>query len=191
MTGAEDIGGALWINLANTLYLSNDDRVDELNSTDKVLQWLLHNGVVKEEEFEDLDMKVTVELMDKLVALRTYFLNVLQDLERQSSFDVASIHSISHLIGTIQLNYLISVENQKLVEKYKGTDFSGEVLFLIFSSFINTINQYPLGRIKVCEDETCILHFLDTSKAGKRRWCSMKTCGNRNKAARFYSKKNN
>ncbi|TIU06903.1 MAG: CGNR zinc finger domain-containing protein, partial [Mesorhizobium sp.] len=26
--------------------------------------------------------------------------------------------------------------------------------------------------------------FLDTSRGGKRRWCSMRTCGNREKVSR-------
>jgi predicted RNA-binding Zn ribbon-like protein len=38
-------------------------------------------------------------------------------------------------------------------------------------------------RIRQCD--ACVLHFLDTSKKGTRRWCSMDICGNRAKAAAF------
>jgi predicted RNA-binding Zn ribbon-like protein len=44
------------------------------------------------------------------------------------------------------------------------------------------------GRIKVCASEGCGWAFLDTSKNGTRRWCSMKLCGNREKARRFKNK---
>lgn len=47
----------------------------------------------------------------------------------------------------------------------------------------------PLAaRIKICAADGCGWAFLDTSKNGARRWCSMKICGNRVKAERFRSR---
>ena len=43
-----------------------------------------------------------------------------------------------------------------------------------------------LGRLKRCSDPTCGWLYYDTSKNNSRRWCSMKTCGNRAKVNRFY-----
>jgi hypothetical protein len=40
----------------------------------------------------------------------------------------------------------------------------------------------PLARrIRVCAAENCGLLLVDTSRAGRRRWCSMELCGNRAK----------
>jgi predicted RNA-binding Zn ribbon-like protein len=39
-------------------------------------------------------------------------------------------------------------------------------------------------RLRVCDAPTCGRWFVDTSKGGRRRWCSMTRCGNRAKAAR-------
>jgi predicted RNA-binding Zn ribbon-like protein len=40
----------------------------------------------------------------------------------------------------------------------------------------------PLAsRIRVCAAENCGLLLVDTSKSGRRRWCSMELCGNRAK----------
>jgi predicted RNA-binding Zn ribbon-like protein len=38
-------------------------------------------------------------------------------------------------------------------------------------------------RIRNCNGSDCALMFLDRTKAGGRRWCSMTTCGNRAKVA--------
>ncbi|MER5650734.1 CGNR zinc finger domain-containing protein [Streptosporangium sp. NPDC002524] len=38
-----------------------------------------------------------------------------------------------------------------------------------------------LDRIRTCGGERCSLLFLDTSRPGARRWCSMDRCGNRHK----------
>ena len=39
-------------------------------------------------------------------------------------------------------------------------------------------------RIRICASETCSARFYDRSPAGRRRWCSMQTCGNAAKARR-------
>jgi predicted RNA-binding Zn ribbon-like protein len=43
-------------------------------------------------------------------------------------------------------------------------------------------------RVHICEDESCDWLFLDTSKNRSRRWCNMRTCGNRAKARRHYER---
>ncbi|NEE48667.1 CGNR zinc finger domain-containing protein, partial [Streptomyces sp. SID8455] len=35
--------------------------------------------------------------------------------------------------------------------------------------------------IRTCGADDCRLLFVDTSRPGKRRWCSMERCGNRHK----------
>ena len=41
------------------------------------------------------------------------------------------------------------------------------------------------ARIRRCEADGCAMLFLDTSRSGERRWCSMKRCGNKAKVAEF------
>ncbi|HWT95955.1 MAG TPA: CGNR zinc finger domain-containing protein [Solirubrobacteraceae bacterium] len=40
------------------------------------------------------------------------------------------------------------------------------------------------ARVRICASETCSARFYDRSPAGRRRWCSMQTCGNAAKARR-------
>ena len=44
-------------------------------------------------------------------------------------------------------------------------------------------------RIRQCESPTCSRLFLDNSRGGDRRWCSMSPCGNRAKVAEFRRRK--
>ena len=39
--------------------------------------------------------------------------------------------------------------------------------------------------IRQCQSPTCTLYFVDTSRKGDRRWCSMSACGNKAKVAGF------
>jgi predicted RNA-binding Zn ribbon-like protein len=43
-----------------------------------------------------------------------------------------------------------------------------------------------LARVRQCGNPKCVWLFLDTSRAGNRRWCAMSMCGNRAKAHRHY-----
>ena len=39
-------------------------------------------------------------------------------------------------------------------------------------------------RVRICASETCSARFFDRSPAARRRWCSMRACGNAEKARR-------
>lgn len=44
----------------------------------------------------------------------------------------------------------------------------------------------PLAaRVRECARHDCALLFVDTSRPGRRRWCSMEACGNRTKTAAY------
>jgi predicted RNA-binding Zn ribbon-like protein len=51
------------------------------------------------------------------------------------------------------------------------------------SAFV-LLTRGPLDRLGACP--SCGWLFVDTSKNGRRRWCSMATCGARDKARRHY-----
>src|SRR5882724_11669967 len=44
-------------------------------------------------------------------------------------------------------------------------------------------------RLRNCANPRCRLMFYDVSKAGRRRWCSMRTCGGRAKVRAFYRRR--
>lgn len=45
----------------------------------------------------------------------------------------------------------------------------------------------PAGRerVRICDSATCSARFYDHSPSARRRWCSMRLCGNVEKARRF------
>jgi len=43
--------------------------------------------------------------------------------------------------------------------------------------------------IRQCQSPTCTLYFVDTSRRGDRRWCSMLACGNKAKVDEFRRRK--
>ena len=56
---------------------------------------------------------------------------------------------------------------------------------LLAQGALELITADPPARLHACASGTCRWLFLDTSKNRTRRWCDMKTCGNRAKARRY------
>jgi len=46
---------------------------------------------------------------------------------------------------------------------------------------VGLLGPAATGRLRRCADPECRMLYLDTSRAGSRRWCSMQRCGNRSK----------
>lgn len=44
-------------------------------------------------------------------------------------------------------------------------------------------------RIHQCQSQSCAILFVDTSRSGDRRWCSMAACGNKAKVRAFRDRK--
>jgi len=59
------------------------------------------------------------------------------------------------------------------------------VLATIARDAIDMLTRTPAARVKLCADPTCRGLFVDLSRPGKRRWCSMNFCGNRAKSRTF------
>jgi predicted RNA-binding Zn ribbon-like protein len=58
------------------------------------------------------------------------------------------------------------------------------MLWPVVHSAVDLLSSADLSRVRECHGEGCGWLFLDTSKAQRRRWCSMAICGNREKARR-------
>lgn len=52
---------------------------------------------------------------------------------------------------------------------------------------LDLVRESP-GRVRECADPRCPVLFLDTSRNGSRRWCSMERCGARAKASAYYQR---
>ncbi|TDW17405.1 CGNR zinc finger domain-containing protein [Kribbella kalugense] len=59
------------------------------------------------------------------------------------------------------------------------------VLALVARDALDLVTSPMLERVRDCANPDCGAIFLDASRPGTRRWCSMGTCGNQSKKAAF------
>jgi predicted RNA-binding Zn ribbon-like protein len=60
------------------------------------------------------------------------------------------------------------------------------ILHIVTYDAVCLLSDVSLGRVKACP--SCGWLFLDSSKNNSRRWCSMDTCGARDKMRRYYQR---
>ncbi|MEK3806027.1 CGNR zinc finger domain-containing protein [Bacillus sp. FSL H8-0547] len=184
------LGGALWINLVNTTYISNKQEIDILANASSALQWMKENNLLRESDVLALEKK---ELLDSLIvelqSIRTLCNTILSEIDQRGEISLNTTNRIKKAVEKLQVSLTIHSESEKLKMTLEGETVEDHVMYNIIDSMMNTFENTSLGRIRKCNHEECKLYFVDTSKAGKRRWCSMELCGNRKKAAGFYSKK--
>ena len=59
---------------------------------------------------------------------------------------------------------------------------------MIAYRMVEHVLTLPTDRLRICHGPNCSWIFIDSSKAGRRRWCDMGVCGNAAKSRRFYAR---
>ena len=62
------------------------------------------------------------------------------------------------------------------------------ILSYIARDAIDLLGSEAKSKLRECANPACPLLFVDSSRSGKRRWCSMERCGSMAKTAKFRSK---
>jgi predicted RNA-binding Zn ribbon-like protein len=76
-----------------------------------------------------------------------------------------------------------------LGHRHATDDPTGEALARVVAPLVEAIETGETGRFRVCANDGCRWVFDDTSRAGRRRWCDMASCGNRAKVRRYRSRR--
>jgi predicted RNA-binding Zn ribbon-like protein len=72
----------------------------------------------------------------------------------------------------------------ELTVERPSTDANG-LLTLLARDAVDLMGGPLAERIHTCAADDCSLLFVDESRAGRRRWCSMNTCGARAKMSHY------
>ena len=180
------LGGAAWINLSNTINMRDNRIVDALEQLEHAEGWLKENGFMLDRHSGELD---SASLRDDLVSLRENCMNAIHDLKQEGRLTDRTFTELENKLCELAMGVRIERQHGSIQIMHKGQTLSDQIRYEILSSMVDTLQNYSSDRIRQCEHEACILHFVDTSKSGKRRWCSMELCGNRQKASEFYARK--
>jgi predicted RNA-binding Zn ribbon-like protein len=73
--------------------------------------------------------------------------------------------------------------------RHTADDPTGEALARVAGPFAEAIAAGQTGRFRICANDGCRWVFADSSRAGRRRWCDMSSCGNVAKVRRYRARR--
>src|SRR3954468_8160242 len=171
------------LDLVNTLRERWRRRVETLVSPDDLQLWLVRAGVMTEET----DVAVTADVLAEARALREAIdagVTALVDGEAVPSAAVKRIDAWLKFSGARPALLVGPDGLPALAERGEGHTPRRALGEIALDAARMLGDPADRARVRVCASETCSARFYDRSPAGKRRWCSMRTCGNEAKARR-------
>jgi predicted RNA-binding Zn ribbon-like protein len=124
----------------------------------------------------------TVELREALAAVLYSWVDGGKAAEGQVKILETQFHAAA-------LHRSLRSGDERLVWSWSGFDQQAELpLWKLAQSASDLLVSEDAKQVKSCGDPTCRWLFLDVSKNHTRRWCDMKTCGNRMKARRHQAR---
>jgi predicted RNA-binding Zn ribbon-like protein len=186
------VGGNLAIDFANTIVIEDGKQIDLLTNPEALYDWFKATNMPLTEIPDDNSFARAVTLRDAIKNILVTYNSGTVNLGTVSSGTIPKPDAIS------RINDHISFKNPTELQMSNdgGFQFSSlpdvweleTALAEIASEVSELLVNTPKTALKVCAAHNCILHFKDVSKAKRRRWCRMETCGNRAKAAAHYQR---
>jgi len=190
--------GTIALDLLNTWYLEKDQVLDRLRSPTDVVAWLIAAGLpteisLRESSFSTPSHRI---LFAEAQWLRQDILLIIENLVSEGRPPPYTVDALNRVLKeSVYSFHLTSSTNPELDRQIHdplelSTDESTSSVLGLLQPVALSAARLVTGadpmRIRQCASESCICWFLDTSKSGRRRWCSMARCGNRAKAAKHY-----
>jgi predicted RNA-binding Zn ribbon-like protein len=156
-------------------------------------RWLIASGIVNSAKTKRLveswrhSPKASRFLKD-LIAFRERLREAVLRIESGSAPPDEFIREVNQgLLEHPPATVLRKQEKRILREQLFDFERPTDLWALFFDGAADLLSEPEIDRIRQCE--ACVLHFLDTSKKGSRRWCSMNICGNKLKVAAYQRRK--
>jgi predicted RNA-binding Zn ribbon-like protein len=191
-------GGALCLDFANTGpdQKAPEARGEKLKSYADLLSWAVQTGELTVQDARKLLAAANHSTVRSNAALRK-----AREL-RQTIYDVFRAIAAQRAPATADLDMLNKYWRSASI--HRGVSHAGgnfrrvwvmdnddeleRPLWPVIASAEELLTGGEVGLVRECGSGNCSWLFLDHSRNKSRRWCDMKTCGNRAKAKRHYEK---
>jgi predicted RNA-binding Zn ribbon-like protein len=169
------------LDLLNTLPCIDGQLVDFLQSDSDVRRWMERIGFSVP---NCLDSSIPQGLAETARELREIFRDLVKRRKAGEELDLSAMNAfLTHASSYPRLVWAKTTNLQ--LERVRPCNTAEEFLGPVAEAAAKLLTEGDFDLIKRCEDGQCVLWFYDQTKSHHRRWCSMATCGNRNKVAAY------
>jgi predicted RNA-binding Zn ribbon-like protein len=183
------VGNHVALNFLNTKPTLEDGPREFLSDTAAFQRWLIAAGLVTSARMKSAmrswrGSSKAARVVKQLREFRERFRAAVLKIESGSLPAESFIEEVNALLAQYPRRSVLVKEGHSLVRKYPfEPDEPAAFWPLIAEAVASLLAETDLTRMRKCE--SCVVHFLDTSKKGSRRWCSMNICGNKVKVASY------
>jgi predicted RNA-binding Zn ribbon-like protein len=174
----------------NTLEFDRGRVKEHLPTLDTALAWLFDHSLLHRETRDDLvtrlagDPAAEARALRRIGRVRAAIRELLvASVERRPPGQQA-LAEVNRALRVHYVTYLVPApDGVSFDHRHEGDAVEG-ALGRLTESIARELTEGRPERLRVCENPECRWIFVDTSHSGRRKWCDMRTCGNRVKVAR-------
>lgn len=182
------------IDLINSEEFPQDDgvRQEHLPTVDDAIAYFTTRGLAHEAEMRaqaGAGRGGEAAWLERLYATRAALRNVWDARVEGHAPSADALASVNALLRHApQVELVPGPGGVGVGHRHSDADPTGEALARVIGPLVEAIATEDTGRFRICANDGCRWVFEDTSRAGRRRWCDMSSCGNRAKVRRYRSK---
>ena len=178
MTDRETATGDIGLVQAFVNTVDLQDGPEELEDPNTLKAWLVAKGLLQgSEPVDGSDLK-------HAIALREAIRSVIGANSGSKVYPV-DIATLNEAAGASGLRMRFGADGKPRLEP-EATGVVG-AMGRIVATVYAAMEDEGWSRLKLCNSQSCRWAFYDRSKNHSSRWCTMASCGNREKARRFRS----
>jgi predicted RNA-binding Zn ribbon-like protein len=190
----ELIAGHVALDFVNTLENRPDParQHENLTSLAEVLRWAQLSGIITAADVADEPKpqnngRHERRLLTEAIALREVICRIFTALARGRWPVESDVMLFNRFLRVAMTNLRLEQRGRSLRWQTHAPSAAAQVLDTITRAAADLLTSPKVEFVRECASGSCRWLFLDTSKNHQRRWCDMKTCGNRAKVRRFHA----
>lgn len=154
---------------------------EALTSSQDVVSWLADRKLVHQAA---LPGSVDPEILSRARDVRAAFRELIDAAVEERAPGPDAVAVVNGLLASRAVPALEVDGTAMRLSHRHVADPIDEAYARLADPIVGRIADEQTDRFRVCANDQCRYAFFDESRAGRRRWCDMASCGNRAKAAR-------
>lgn len=190
-------GLELCLDFADTVdWRTGKHRREGLVDYEDLVNWSHKRGVINQFEASRLvdiakaDKSAGGVVLDQAKALREAIYRIFSAVAHGKSANPDDVRILNTYFGRAMAKMEVQMTEGGYRLGWCSEELTDKMLYPVAKSAADLLTSEYLERVRECanEDEGCGSMFLDYSKSHSRRWCSMKSCGNKAKSRTYYAR---
>ena len=189
------IGGDAALDFINTVTGRDQLPRDWLDSYTRLLEWaalvrLLPGNILRAlTRRAETEPKAAAAALTRAKVFRETLFGLLKGIVSGNAPPKAMLAVLrEHWIAGINAHELRFDHGHVVAELRSDAANFDLIASMIAYRMVEHVLTLPTDRLRICHGPNCSWIFIDSSKAGRRRWCDMGVCGNAAKSRRFHAR---